>query len=145
MTASRKKFTGSGERAATFAATFLCLDHPLSSAQTCLEQMQLPTPRQRLGARQGPDITSTNIVVTLGHIQLQHPHGFLSSAPPRHTIRPGQAQEPAQLPLYITYTPCRRPILIIQRRWSIAEPLPQSPAAHCVLFCMHPFAIPRTC
>ncbi|KAK4825001.1 hypothetical protein QYF61_022947 [Mycteria americana] len=66
-----------------------------------LKLMQLATPSQCLGAQEGPDITSTNIVVTLGHVQLQrqHPYGFLSSAPPRLTIRPGEARAPAQLPL----------------------------------------------
>lgn len=78
---------------------------------------------------------------SLGYVQLQQ---RCLHAPLRHTTSPGQAQAqaPAQLPPYILYTAGKRPILIFQRGWGIAEPY--SLAAHCVLFCGHPIAIPRT-
>lgn len=124
MTARKENFTLSGERAATLASRFICLLPLLFSAQMCIESMQLSTPSQCLGAWQGPDIASTSIAVTLGHI--------LSFAPLRHTTRPGQAWAPAQLPPYMLYTPGRRPILIFQRGWGTAEPLPHSlaPTVH---------------
>lgn len=124
MTARKENFTASGERAATLASLFICLLPLLFSAQMCIESMQLSTPSQCLGAWQGPDIASTSITVTLGHI--------LSFAPLRHTTRPGQARASAQLPPYLLYTPGRRPILIFQRGWSTAEPLPHSlaPTVH---------------
>jgi len=42
----KENFSGSGKRAAIFAATFICLLHPLFSSQTDLKSMQLPTRSQ---------------------------------------------------------------------------------------------------